>query len=467
MIREQPGEQPLKRVPMRRRRGLNSDLEDQDAADEDNAGTALYAAHQTTVYSAPPVVNGRIPRNIYGNLDLYVPSMIPLGGAHIPHLETARAAKIIGIDYADAVTGFVFKGRHGTAVTKGAVIAAEYKEAVEEVIEALENDRARAEEERRTLEALRMWKRMLAGLRIVERIEGYDVEGGLDEPAEGAIAIKEEMNNVDEKKNDEKGGGFLPDRDAEIDVQPTAGNFPAEGWTNVADDEGGGFLAEEEDEDSPVQREIDPPRPRDHFINNFEDDDGGGFLVNDADADAEEALQEINVVDNETPWPIDQSLDHDPTGEEDQENFRQGGGFGPDEDEKTSESTNRTTNDPAIDLATASTDHSPSSPKVPHLPNDELEETMMLQQLYEMGDVDTATSNPNDGPIEQTFNDLSNESTLVAGIHVSHPSTTSASLRGSDEVRGPYVRSDSSGDERSSLLSHDPDDEDADPEWLA
>jgi xeroderma pigmentosum group C-complementing protein len=71
------GEQPVKIVTPQKQ---GDDLED----GEENAGTALYTESQTELYEAPPVFNGRVPKNSYGNLDVYVPSMIPKGGVHIP-----------------------------------------------------------------------------------------------------------------------------------------------------------------------------------------------------------------------------------------------------------------------------------------------------------------------------------------------------------------------------------------------
>jgi xeroderma pigmentosum group C-complementing protein len=72
------GEQPVKIVAARRRQ------DDEMEEDEENAGTALYTESQTEAYEAPPVVNGRVPKNSYGNLDIYVPSMVPAGGVHLP-----------------------------------------------------------------------------------------------------------------------------------------------------------------------------------------------------------------------------------------------------------------------------------------------------------------------------------------------------------------------------------------------
>jgi xeroderma pigmentosum group C-complementing protein len=464
---------------------LSLDPEDQNVADEDNAGTALYAAHQTTVYSAPPVVNGRIAKNVYRNLDVYVPSMVPSGGIHIPHPETARAAKIIGIDYADAVTGFVFKGRHGTAVTKGAVIAVEYKEAVEEVIKAFEDDRARAEEDRRSLEALRMWKRMLAGLRIMERIEGYNVEG---ERGEREIAMQEGMKKVDEEDDEGEGGGFLPDRDAAIDFQPTAGSIPAEGWANmVDDDDGGGFLPEDCDEASPAQREIDPPRPRDHFINNLEDDDGGGFLVNDGDADAEEALREINAASRYPSQSINRVMEYNPAVHDDQVDSPQAGGFLPDGAVSSNEPTSKTINEPAIKpmpmpTTISTSKHNPH----PAIPDPSNQEATTSQQLYETPNIpplptitqNTAPLTPPNLPTSQPPNNpppvSSSKNPPPTSISPTKSSSSSPSPPSSPE-RDREINesrleaestSSSSSEEKSSLLSHDPDDEDAEPEWL-
>lgn len=56
----------------------------------------------------PEIVNGEIPRNKYGNIDIYTQSMIPVGAVHLPLKGSARVAKKLKISYADAVTGFEF-----------------------------------------------------------------------------------------------------------------------------------------------------------------------------------------------------------------------------------------------------------------------------------------------------------------------------------------------------------------------
>jgi xeroderma pigmentosum group C-complementing protein len=43
----------------------------------------LYAQHQTEIYTPPPIVDGQIPTNSFGNIDLYAPTMLPAGAVHL------------------------------------------------------------------------------------------------------------------------------------------------------------------------------------------------------------------------------------------------------------------------------------------------------------------------------------------------------------------------------------------------
>jgi xeroderma pigmentosum group C-complementing protein len=238
------GEQPLKHVPATRpKSGFASDEDDEETED-----TALYAEYQTEIYRPPPVVQGMIPKNAYGNLDVYVPSMVPPGAVHIKHPEAARSAKILGIDYADAVTGFEFKGRRGTAVFGGIVIAQEYKEALEEVLRGIADERRQAAVEARSAEALRLWRLFLIKLRIAERVKVYADE---DEKMEYSDEQEPEPE-IDMDYAGEIGGGFIPEEgggfvpeDAGGFATENGGGFIPEDDEPIAQDEGGGFIPDE------------------------------------------------------------------------------------------------------------------------------------------------------------------------------------------------------------------------------
>jgi len=54
----------------------------------------LYAEHQVELYLAPPIENGVIPKNGYGNIDLFVNSMLPPGAIHLPCIPSVRRRSI-------------------------------------------------------------------------------------------------------------------------------------------------------------------------------------------------------------------------------------------------------------------------------------------------------------------------------------------------------------------------------------
>lgn len=43
----------------------------------------LFGAWQTEEYIPPVAVNGQVPRNEYGNVDLFKPCMLPIGTVHL------------------------------------------------------------------------------------------------------------------------------------------------------------------------------------------------------------------------------------------------------------------------------------------------------------------------------------------------------------------------------------------------
>ncbi|KAF2798466.1 Rad4-domain-containing protein [Melanomma pulvis-pyrius CBS 109.77] len=313
------GEQPLKHAKPKKntRRSIPPDMGIDDVQDE--VGAALYAIFQTDLYVPPPVVRGKVPRNAYGNLDLYVPSMVPSGGAHIRHKLASKAARIVGVDWADAVTGFSFKGRHGTAVVQGAVVAREYKEAVEAVIEAMEYAQVEAENSHRQSEALRMWRRFFIGLRIAQRVNAIEIDGERGP----VINVQEEIEREDrEIAEKEFAGGFFPDEvNDTVSIAPTTRHFEqtsqrveTSGGLNLDIYEGeGGFVTEDFDTGGDFVSEEpagfgssilmeQPLRPR------KKDDNGGGFI---GEGDEEESGGFFREPSPATPGPSRDTIMHD------------------------------------------------------------------------------------------------------------------------------------------------------------
>lgn len=247
----EPGSEPVKVLrkpkPARRKgrwhRGNtpeSSDDEDDPVLGPDPAkGTCLYMYEQTEQYVPPPVVAGRVPKNKFGNVEVYVPTMVPAGGVHIKHPRAGHAAHILGVDYAPALQGFEFKGRSGTAVYNGAVVPFHAEEGVRAVLQGFEDLEAQMEQERRSRRALGTWAKWMRTLRIRRRLfEGDDYWGDTEL---GEVEMPEEEDEVE----DEGGEGDGMD---EEDDEPRGGGFSLGGEEEEEDEEeGGGFIVDDEE----------------------------------------------------------------------------------------------------------------------------------------------------------------------------------------------------------------------------
>lgn len=404
------GEQPLKRVAANRNKILEANNNEDDV--EEAAETPLYAEFQTELYTPPPVMKGKVPKNAYGNIDLYVPSMVPPGGFHLKHPEAARAARILGVDYADAVTGFQFKGRHGTAVIHGIVAASQYREALEAVLQCLEDERLQAEMDRKTTETLRLWKHFLVKLRIAERVKNYAVEGDDIDEIDASIDNEEEQ--------EELGGGFFPEADQEI-AEPTAGN---ESFSEI----------------SPFSRETDTQGKSALDYREDEDAFSGGFIP---ETSAEET-KEAEVIRPKRMRSLGQS--NKILGASAKYHPRYTLVIVP--NDKTKEH-----NVPAIDLTAVTADATAHDLRPATAGSKEGETGSRNGEEEEKG---------SEAPI--TVDSSSEANSKPASVQIiSVPDSEDMSHAEAPEFSD--AKSDDSVSEVS-LLSHDPEDEDAEPEWL-
>lgn len=299
------GAQPL--------RTKEKQLAQMEEEDEDGL-VRLYAEFQTQLYHAPRIVDGVIPKNAYGNVEIFVPSMMPENGYLVQVSEIAsikmieKAAKdILHIDHARAIVAFDFteksskNRRSPTARVGGVLVDMQYKEAIDLVLEGLIE--LEEEEKRRQVEltALRGWNFFLKKLMVMDRLnkqhgklqgeeedseaedEGYfsvgseDESGGDDtynnhESREERFQRRHEDERALDELDDEQFGGFLPNEEnASVPATPPPISGPAEVAPKEEDErsdfEEGGFMVPEE---SIEPKETTVPK---------EDPDDGGFLA--------------------------------------------------------------------------------------------------------------------------------------------------------------------------------------------
>ena len=470
----------MKRVRPRQRREATSG--DDESFGDDGAGTTLYAPFQTEAYIPPPVFNGQVPKNAFGNIDVYVQSMVPPGGVHITHADTSHAARILGIDYSDAVTGFEFRGRHGTAIVKGAVIAQEFREALTAVLIGLEDERQQEEEARRTLEALRMWKRLLTGLKIRQRIDGYDIEGERGGWSDAAKGMADSDSEFEQDKSytsehEDMAGGFMPASSTDPITEPTASGYSPSRTPSCQPSLGMGNFLDRDIDLNDLSRSRNGKTSsivQTHQLVSQGESEGGGFMV-DSDDSNEATLSTTNVGFPNIPMHEQADQDSAPFNDHN----------------------HQVSNDVRAEKRGSSVPTEPSSLQSQPigfsslLNDDELEDATMLQRLYEaehtslgsrkyeLSKHDTEPVNENLQPttvsdaFENGLEELAEDASHT--VHTSSPQPMvyqgleDSVLEHAEEVGGGHqskrTRS-SSLESKGSLLSCDPEDIDAEPDWL-
>ncbi|KAL1667499.1 hypothetical protein GGF50DRAFT_124822 [Schizophyllum commune] len=208
------GEQPMKFVKLHantvaRLREIELAKDELRVAGADSAGDlmqGLYARSQTELFVPPPVVDGKIPKNNFGNVDLFVPNK-----------GVVKVARKLGFDYAEALTGFEFKKRRAVPVIQGVVVAVENEQALLEAYWEAEQDAAEKARVKREERVLKLWTRLVQGLTIRARLQeqyadrdrGSKAPANEPPPAASTSAAQPEDDDLIEVELPDTGGGYL------------------------------------------------------------------------------------------------------------------------------------------------------------------------------------------------------------------------------------------------------------------
>lgn len=300
---------PVRAVTMTRKR----EVEEHQRQTGEKPTQGLYALEQTEYIIPPPIQNGVIPKNAYGNIDCFVETMVPAGAVHVPLRGTMRICRKLGIDFAEAVTGFEFGNKMAVPVIEGVVIAAEHEQAVREawVVEAAEKQRREDEKHRKLV--LGMWRKYLMGLRIKERFRKEYGEEGEQEVIERVNTFIVASGGKKKGTKSEQNHQTTPEEEGK-----------KKGEDFIFEDEehggGGGFFADgdepEEEEGSRMERgelEVehgdqvnghDPFKPIAHDASGMSSPLSDAPEIKRSDVDeAEDVKQESDLEDDQEPIP--------------------------------------------------------------------------------------------------------------------------------------------------------------------
>ncbi|XP_045763867.1 DNA repair protein complementing XP-C cells homolog [Maniola jurtina] len=140
----------------------------------------VFGPWQVQDYEPPTAENGIVPRNAYGNVELFKDCMLPKGTVHLKLPGLNRVAKKLNIDCAPAMTGFDFNGGWSHPVYDGFVVCKEFEEVITEAWIKDQEDQERKEQEKIEARVYGHWRKLIRGLLIKERLKA---KYGFEEPS--------------------------------------------------------------------------------------------------------------------------------------------------------------------------------------------------------------------------------------------------------------------------------------------
>jgi xeroderma pigmentosum group C-complementing protein len=171
-----------------------------------------------------------------------------------------RICKKLGIDYAEAVTGFEFGSKMAVPVIQGVVIAEENEELLRDAWRADAAEKRKREELKAEKRILQTWRKFLFGLRIMERVReeygGGDPEAGRERDAHNPFVLKKRKKEDEEKDEGEGEEGDHHDPESEYDPMDYGGGFLLPG----EDDADDGLIVEHHEQQAqagPSQTHVD------------------------------------------------------------------------------------------------------------------------------------------------------------------------------------------------------------------
>ena len=130
----------------------------------------LFGHWQTELYIAPVAVDGKVPRNEYGNVELFKPWMMPKGCVQIPINGMQSVIRKSGIDAAPAMVGWDFSSGGSHPVFDGYIVCQENADALMDAWNQEQELKLQREKDKREKRVLDNWKRLVKGLMFREKM---------------------------------------------------------------------------------------------------------------------------------------------------------------------------------------------------------------------------------------------------------------------------------------------------------
>ncbi|XP_006826912.2 DNA repair protein RAD4 isoform X2 [Amborella trichopoda] len=181
-------ESPAKVVKRSRKVNKVHTSEHGSTVDGGEGTIALYGKWQTEVLNLPPAVDGMVPKNERGQVDVWSEKCLPPGTVHLRFPRLVPVAKRLGVDFAPAMVGFEFRNGCSIPVYEGIVACAEFKDAILEAYAEVEERREEEEKKRMEAQALTRWYQLLFSFITRQRLKrSYETPSSSQVPINATI----------------------------------------------------------------------------------------------------------------------------------------------------------------------------------------------------------------------------------------------------------------------------------------
>ncbi|CAJ1970819.1 unnamed protein product [Sphenostylis stenocarpa] len=195
-LQVKPDEHPVKELQRSIKPQKVQDSEADDYGCNDSMDKIkLYGKWQLEPLNLPHAVNGIVPKNERGQVDVWSEKCLPPGTVHLRFPKAFSVAKRLEIDYAPAMVGFEFKNGRSYPVFDGIVVCSEFKDVLLEAY-AEEEERRQAEEKKRDeTQALSRWYQLLSSIVTRQRLSNRYISDSLSsEMPTGGLRIDNESS---------------------------------------------------------------------------------------------------------------------------------------------------------------------------------------------------------------------------------------------------------------------------------
>ncbi|KAF7100728.1 hypothetical protein CFC21_102206 [Triticum aestivum] len=193
-------ELPAKIVTRPKRIFNSQSRESNSNEDELQATTELYGKWQLEPLQLPGAVNGIVPKNERGQVDVWSEKCLPPGTVHLSKPRIFQVAKRLGIDYAPAMIGFDYRSGRCAPIFDGIVVCAEFKNAILEACKEEEERRQAAERKQEEAQALSRWYQLLCSIVTRQRLkESYNARSAALAPQRPAKVDNPQKSTSDSR----------------------------------------------------------------------------------------------------------------------------------------------------------------------------------------------------------------------------------------------------------------------------